>query len=514
MADFKDLPAGYKAINLNDPAMAEQRDALLAQVFDNLRLKSNYQGVYGDSESFDDWKSRLDIADPKAAQKDAVRIYAITGPDGKVSGFSYAEIYQNGSALIGYTCGDGDAQGKDYDNVIAASKRGIAEVLKGSGLITGAAFQEHILGKNKAKHEAKGMVGEVIGQVPLVIDGKPVDYTIPLYKGDIYDLMKSGELEKKFGHLFEQDEDKSFLRALPNGADGKGPTAEQIEMQVKRFTDRFVEVAREKDIQALVGEAGTSATLLMADPAIAGGNPDAKLADVLKTWMDDYVAKNSVFKQHPELDPGFQSVKKMVEHIQATNPDLTLGQAHRQSVEYSQRMSLNNPASLMGKFNRQAYDATQMQAMQIMGHAAAKWELKDRAVELLYHGDGSPETLKAGLTLMQAAAMKGPDGQKGNFQAMRDLARFYYEGGIGGKSFKDLGLSDFIGQDIFHAYQLGQEAKLTHPEKFNDISGAGLSTDAQMHVRLLQDMGQNEKLKPFVPALQEQDPAMMAGMGH
>ncbi|MCD8525841.1 MAG: hypothetical protein LRY62_01345 [Alphaproteobacteria bacterium] len=478
MADFKQLPAGYKGVNLNDPAYADQRDELLQQVFDNLRDPGNYQGVYGNSESFEDWKRRLDIADPKAVDEAAVRIYAVMGPDGKVAGFSYAEIYPNGSALISYTCGKVDAQHQDYDNVIAATKRGIAQTLQDSGLVTGGLFQEHMLGANKAKHEIKGMVGEEIGQVPLAIDGIPFSYKIPIYGGDVYSLMDNQS---------ETD------------------TAEQIADKVK--------AAKGSGVYEKAAADATPATLLMADPAKTGTNPNAQIADVLESYINDYAAKNSVFKDEPTQDPGYQSVKTLVDQIREKYPNgLTVQQAYDQSLAASQKLGLNNPASVIREaFNEKVNNPLQTEAQAIMGHTAEKWEMKDKAVELLYHGDGKPETLKQGLTLMMAAADDGPEGLRGNFQAMRDLARFYYEGGINGKSFKDLGIDDVIKQDTFHAYQLAQAAKLTYPEKFNDVSGAGLDASARAHVTLMNDMAQDKKLNPFIPALQESGPGMATG---
>lgn len=471
MANFKELPQGYEGVDLNT-LQGEARDEALRQVFDNLKHASNYQGAYGNSESFDDWKHRLDIANPAEAGEAAVRIYAVRGPDGAIAGFSYAELYPGGTALIGYTCGDVGKQGKDYDNVIAATKRGIAEIIKAPG----GTFQEHMLGMNKAKHEAKGMVGEEIGQLPLVIEGVDTTYTIPIYKGDVYSVLEN-----------QSDTDNAA-----------------------QIADK-VALASPEQLQKAASEASV-ATLLMADPKVTGANPQANIADVLENYIKDYTAKNSVFKDTPEKDPGYQSVMQMVDKIRGAYPlGLTVERAYGMSAAAANKLDLNKPNSIISEaFNQQANNELQMQAMEIIGRAAQKWEMKDRAVDLLYRGDGSPETLKQGLTLMLAAADDGPEGQKGNFQAMRDLSRFYYEGGINGKSFKELGLEGFIKQDSFHAYQLAQAAKLTYPEKFNDISGIGLDAPARAHVRLLSDMAQDEKLKPFTPALQEPSPSMMA----
>lgn len=555
MVDITSNNQNYTILDLSSLPEDEQ-DAYLDQVFEILRQKGNYAGVYGNSESKAEWKAGLGVTNPITEGKTAVRIALVMDKDGKVAGFSYGEFQPRGNGFIGYACADENLKPEDRDNVFSLDKLGMTSIARGMSLdkaFTGVLGQEHITvvgnpQKDKVAHHQKADSGHIVGQYPLVDqNGLPIQYNIPVYKGDIYALMELEEgktktpLEEAFGELFTDPEDKKLLTALPGD-----PSAEAIGARVEAFMTRLHQrawgsggEAKLTEVMDKLADMGTTpATLYISDPSLIHDNPTMKAVDFYENFKNDYMAKNSVFKQFQQFDPFVKRMDAIIDQIRnSDNPNITIQDLHNNAKQAFENLEIsvtgnkcsqafknavvdisldqvktlaNNPDILTHLKGESAQERAQNAIDRIndprLGLTEKKQAMKDLAVELLYRSDNNPEVLKTALKLYAAAADDGPNGQKGNFQALRDMSRFYYEGGINGKSFKELGIGDFIKKDSYHAYELGKLAILAHPnpDKFNDASGIKLDPAARAHQDHMQRMEQDKALDSARPALQEQ----------
>ncbi|HEY9210453.1 MAG TPA: hypothetical protein VIO56_03500 [Methylotenera sp.] len=258
------LPDGNTIVRLQDVG-ADEQEKLMGQVFE--LLEENYPG-FAKSENKDVWLSRL-YEDGKAGTNTMVS--AVLDKEGKVVGATamdrYDEKIGGGSVLMSYSLGHkptAEHPNPDYLAILHASKAdALANIhdLQKSGVNIPAVFQEHIVGKDS--HAQKIEAGYALGQVPFT--GSPTS-------------------------LVSQDDKYKIMVFTAEGPANASPA--------------MIEKMK---------EGATKANLFLAD--ITPSDPSKPLAETLRQFAAGYAQNNSYFKDHPEQDPGYQSLMNIADKL-------------------------------------------------------------------------------------------------------------------------------------------------------------------------------------------------------
>lgn len=288
------LPAGYKVVNFSDLSQQEQ-EKYGPQAHD--LLVNNYPDfAKNPSEDWKVWKENIGKSGFNAEEGKKQLIVAVINDKDKLVGLTDVEILpgvndlesgindsKNRYVLNSYTMGAGVKEGsvfkpdinEPYAQILQATKESAqaavnqfqAEADK-HGINTQGSLQEHDKDNKKdpEKHLSKIMAGAGV-QVPVV--GYD-NYSIPIYPSDVADAKGSTQAEK--------------------------------------------ETAAIKD--------AAHANLFMGD--MKPSDPNQSMADFIRGFSRAYIQANSAFKDHPEQDPGYQSMMKYADKLPI---DLTYQQA-------------------------------------------------------------------------------------------------------------------------------------------------------------------------------------------
>src|SRR5262245_11479970 len=136
------LPNGYSAGPLHNTPSHRMGVALQDHDVDQIfALLWDSYPQFAKSEDPDTWKNRL-----LPGADVPLEAYMINDYDGKLVGFTSADLFRGGNRLIGYSCTDKNLDPDLTRNVLAASKAGLIRTVREqaqAGHAVGLLVQEH-----------------------------------------------------------------------------------------------------------------------------------------------------------------------------------------------------------------------------------------------------------------------------------------------------------------------------------------------------------------------------------
>ena len=265
--DFS-LPAGYTTVRLQNLPQATQIK-LLPQIFALARA----QYPEWPAEHLQNWLQALSGGNENGTK---MAVSAVLDQEGNVAGTSALELYRNGTAMINYSLARKSADHQSTPSYAALIYAATKDMAAGIKALQTRGETIHFVGKEHHLQSLRAIAGfYAVGQVP--IDG-PTSLLASEVK----------YYEVAYGDPKEVDDPTKINHAF-------------------KLADPKTGYTQEEDVHLW----------LISD--FPPTDPDKPLAESLRALAETYTKEHSIFREKDcRLDPGYQSLQQLADHLPAT----------------------------------------------------------------------------------------------------------------------------------------------------------------------------------------------------